>query len=84
LSLVGTNILQHVSKKEDKVIEKEHVNVLGNSSLHVLNLPANYANNAIVQPSIDFPLLHDECPINLCDKELCDSAFVIHMPQLLD
>ena len=39
LHVVGTNILQHVSKKEDKVIEKEQVNVSGNSSLDVLNFP---------------------------------------------
>ena len=39
LPLVGTNILQHVSKKENKVIEKEQVNISGSSSLDVLNFP---------------------------------------------
>ena len=39
LPLVGTNILQHISQKEDKVTEKEQVNVSGKSSLDVLIFP---------------------------------------------
>ena len=43
LSCVGTNILQHVSKKEDKVIENEQVIVSGKSSLDVLKLSTTHA-----------------------------------------
>ena len=81
LPLVETNILQHVSKKEDKVTEKEQVNVSGKSSLDVLNFSSNDANNSILEPSIDLPLSHDECSIDLCDKEeWCDSGMIIHVP----
>ena len=75
MSYVGTNILHHLSKKEDKAIKKEQVIISGKSSLDVLNLSTNGTNKAILEPSIDFPLSDDECFIDLCDKEeLCDSA----------
>jgi hypothetical protein len=69
LPLVGTNILQHVSKNEDKVTEKEQVNVSDKNSLVVMNFPTNDANNPIPKPSIDLPLSHGECSTDLCDKE---------------
>ena len=63
--------------------EKEQINVLGKSSLDVLNFSTNDANNAILEPSIDLPLSHDECSTNPCDKEeLCDRAMIIPMPQV--
>jgi hypothetical protein len=69
-------------QKEDKVIEKEQVNVSGKSSLRVLNFPTNDANNSILEHSIDLPLSHDKCSTDLCDKEeLCDSGMIIHVPQ---
>jgi len=79
LSFVGTNILHHVSKKEDKVIEKEHAIVSGKSFLDVLNLSTNDANK-VLEPSIDFSSSNDECFIDLCDKQ---SAMIIPMPQLV-
>jgi len=53
LFFVGTNILHHVSKEEDKVIEKEHAIVSGKSFFNVLNLSTNDANK-VQEPSIDF------------------------------
>ena len=53
LFFVGTNILHHVSKEEDKVIEKEHAIVSGKSFFNVLNLSTNEANK-VQEPSIDF------------------------------
>ena len=51
----------------------------------MLNLSTNDAKNARLEPSIDLPLSHDECSTDLCDKEeLCDSASIIHVPQLLN
>ena len=47
LPFVGTNILHHVSKEEDKVIEKEHAVVSGKSFLDVLNLSTNDANKVL-------------------------------------
>ena len=79
LSFVGTNILQHVSKKEDTVIEKEHAIVSGKSFLDVLNLSTNNANK-VLESSIDFSSSDDECFIDLCDKQ---SAMIILMPQLV-
>jgi len=85
LSFVGTNILRHVSKKEDKVIEKEQVIVSSKSSLDVLNLSTNYANKGTREPSIGFPLSNDECFIDLCDKEeFCGSDMIIPVPQLVE
>jgi hypothetical protein len=82
LPLVGTNILQHVSKNEDKVTEKEQVNVSDKSSLVVMNFPTNDANNPILKPSFDLPLSYGECSTDLCDKEeLCDSGMIIHVQQ---
>ena len=82
LPLVGTNILQHVSQKEDKVTEKEQVNVSGKSSLDVLIFSTNDANNSILKSSIDLPLTHGECSTDLCDREeLCDSDMIINVPQ---
>ena len=79
LSFVGTNILQHVSKKEDTVIEKEHAIVSGKSFLDVLNLSTNDANK-VLEPSMDFTSSNDEYFIDLCDKQ---SAMIIPMPQLV-
>ena len=79
LSFVGTNILQHVSKKEDKVIEKEHAIFSGKILLDVLNLSTNDANK-VLEPSIDFSSSDDECFIDLCDKQC---AMIIPMPQLV-
>jgi hypothetical protein len=70
LPLVGTNILQHVSKNEDKVTEKEQVNVSDKNSLVVMNFPTNDANNPIPKPSINLPLSHGECSTDLCDKKV--------------
>jgi hypothetical protein len=82
LPLVGTNILQHISKNEDKVTKKEQVNVSDKSSLVVLNFPTNDANNPILKPSIDLPLSHGKYSTDLCDKEeLCDSGMIIHVQQ---
>ena len=48
----------------------------------MLNFPSNDANNSILEPFINLPLSHDECSIDLCDKEeLCDSGMIIHVPQ---
>ena len=48
----------------------------------MLNFPSNNANNSIPEPSISLPLSHDECSIDLCDKEeLCDSGMNIYVPQ---
>ena len=79
MSFVGTNILHHVSKKEDKVIEKEHAIVSSKSFLDVLNLSTNDANK-VIEPFIDFSSSDDECFIDLCDKQ---SAMIIPMPQLV-
>ena len=52
------------------------------SSLDVLNCSTNDANNAILEPSIDLPLSHDECSTEVCYiEELCDSGMIIHVPQ---
>ena len=66
-------------QKKDKVIEKEHAIVSGQSSLDVLNLSTNDANK-VLEPSIDFSSSNDECFIDLCDKQ---SAMIIPMPQLV-
>ena len=85
MSFVGTNILRHVSKKEDKVIEKEQVIVSSKSSLDVLNLSTNDANKGTLEPSIGFPLSYDECFIDLYDKEeFCGSAMIIPVTQLVN
>jgi hypothetical protein len=70
LPLVGTNILQHVSKKEDMVTKKEQVNISDKCSLDVLNFPTDDANNSIHKHSIDLPLSHGECSTDLCDKKV--------------
>ena len=79
LSFVGTNILHHMSKKEDKMIEKEHAIVSGKSFLDVLNSSTNDANK-VQEPSIDFSSSDDECFVDLCDKQ---SAMIIPIPQLV-
>ena len=79
LFFVGTNILHHVSKEEDKVIEKEHAIVSGKSSLDVLNFSTNNTNK-VLEPSIDISSSDDECFIDFCDKQ---SAMIIPMPQLV-
>ena len=62
LSFVGTNILQHVSKKEDKVIENEQVIVSGKSSLDVLKLSTTHATieQHLVDTKSELTLSHDE------------------------
>jgi hypothetical protein len=48
----------------------------------MLNLSTTHA---ILEPSLDLILSHDECSTDLCDKEeLCDSAIIIHVPQLVN
>ena len=43
--------------------------------------PREKSHNSILEPSINLPLSHDECSIDLCDKEeLCDSAMIIPVP----
>ena len=63
-------------QKKDKVIEKEHAIVSGQSSLDVLNLSTNDANK-VLEPSIDFSSSDDECFIDLYNKQ---SAMIIPMP----
>ena len=74
LPIVGTNILQHESKNEDKVTEKEQVNISGKSSLDVLNYPSNDANNAILVPSLELPLSQVEKEHDNFDLEQCTCA----------
>ena len=86
LSSVGTNILQHVSKKEDKVIENEQVIVSGKSTLDVLKLSTTHAiiEQHLVDTKSELTLSHDEYSTNFCDKEeLCDTSMFIHAPQLV-
>jgi len=74
LPIVGTNILQHESENEDKVTEKEQVNISGKSSLDVLNCPSNDANNAILVPSLELPLSQVEKEHDNFDLEQCTCA----------
>ena len=86
LSSIGTNILQHVSKKEDKVIENEHVIVSGKSPLDVLKLSTTQATieQHLVDPKSELALSHDEYSTDFCDKEeLCDTSMFIPVPQLV-
>ena len=86
LSFVGTNTLQHVSKKEDKVIEKEQVIVSGKSSLDVLKLSTTHATieQHLVDTKSELTLSHDEYSTDFCDKkELFDSSIFIPVPQLV-
>ena len=86
MPFVGTNTLQHVSKKEDKVIEKEQVIVSGKSSLDVLELSTTHATieQHLVDTKSELTLSHDEYSTNFCDKyELCDSSMFIPVPQLV-
>ena len=69
LSFVATNILHHISKEEDKVIEKEHAIVSGKSSLDVLNLSTNDTNK-VLEPSIDISSSDDECFIDFVTKKV--------------
>jgi hypothetical protein len=49
-------VLQHVHNEDDHTKEQEQVNFSGKSSLDVLNLPSNDANNDILEPSLVLPL----------------------------
>jgi hypothetical protein len=66
------------------VIEKEQLNILGKSFLDVLKFPTINANNAVLEPTVDLPLPQNDRSALACDKELCDSAFIIHIPQLVN
>jgi len=70
LSSVGPNILQHVSKTEDKVIENEHVIVSGKSSLDVLKLSTTHAiiQQHLVDTKSELTLSHDKYSTDFCDK----------------
>ena len=86
LSSVGPNILQHVSKTEDKVIENEQVIVSGKSSLDVLKLSTTHAiiEQHLVDTKSELTLSHDKYSTDFCDKEeLCDSSMFIPVPQLV-
>jgi hypothetical protein len=70
LSSVGPNILQHVSKIEDKLIENEQVIVSGKSSLAVLKLSTTHAiiEQHLVDTNSELTLSHDKYSTDFCDK----------------
>jgi hypothetical protein len=75
-----------VSKLEDNfMLATKYDNVqIGDD---VLNLSTTHAiiEQHLVDTKFEFPLSQNNCSDSTCDKEeLCDNAFNIHMPQLVN
>jgi len=79
---IGTTILLHIQKKMTMWKKKKMLLLHARTSRGMLKLSSN---DCIVEPSFNLPLSHDNCPADPCNnEELCDSAFIICIPHLVN